>query len=88
MVFIQEIIYLKEINLNEYKSIATYWIPLCVNAKSVTYFDIIWVEHIPKEIRKFIGNKNIKTNIYRIQAYSSIMWRILLYWIYWFHVKR
>ena len=88
MVFIQEIIYLKEINLNEYKSIATYWIPLCVNAKSVTHFDSFWVEHISKEIRKFIGNKNIKTNIYRIQAYGSIMRRILLYWIYWFHVKR
>ena len=28
--------------------------------------------NIPKEIRKFIGNKNI-TNIYRIQAYHSIM---------------
>ena len=28
---------------------------------------------IPKVIRKFIGNKNIKTNIYRIQAYDSIM---------------
>ena len=29
--------------------------------------------HIPKEIRTFIGNKNIKTNIFRIQAYDSIM---------------
>ena len=27
-----------------------------------------------KEIKKFIGNKNIITNIYRIQAYDSIMW--------------
>ena len=26
-----------------------------------------------KEIKKFIGNKNIITNIYRIQAYDSIM---------------
>ena len=31
------------------------------------------VEHIPKEIKKFIGNKNIITNICRIQAYDSIM---------------
>ena len=30
------------------------------------------VEHIPKEINKFKGNKNIVTNIYRIQAYNSI----------------
>ena len=34
---------------------------------------VLIVEHIPKEIKKFIGNKIIITNIYRIQAYSSIM---------------
>ena len=37
------------------------------------YFDSFGVEHIPKEIKKFIGNKNILTNIYRIQAYDSLM---------------
>ena len=31
------------------------------------YFDSFGVEHIPKEIKKTIGNKNI-INIYRIQA--------------------
>ena len=31
------------------------------------------VEHIPKEIKAFINNKNIITNIFRIQAYDSIM---------------
>ena len=30
----------------------------------VTYFDSFGVEHIPKEIKIFIGNKNIKTNIF------------------------
>ena len=44
-----------------------------VNAEDVTYFDSFRVEHVPKEIRKFIGNKNIITNLYRIQAYDSIM---------------
>ena len=43
-----------------------------VNAKNVTYFNSFGVEHIPKEIIKFIRNKNIITNIYRIQAYDSI----------------
>ena len=38
------------------------------------YFDSFGVEQIPKEIKKFIGNKNIITNIYRIQAYDSIMY--------------
>ena len=37
------------------------------------YFNSFGVEHIPKEIKTFINNKNIKTNIFRIQAYDSIM---------------
>ena len=40
---------------------------------SVTYFDSFGVEHIPKEIKKFIGNKNIQANIFRISAYDSVM---------------
>ena len=46
---------------------------LWVNSNNVTYFDSFGVEHIPKEIKTFIKNKNIKTNIFRIQAYDSIM---------------
>ena len=75
------------INLDEYRDIGTHWVALYVNtaepsskernSKSVTYFDSFGVEHIPKEIIKFIrtavGNKNIITNIFRIQAYDSIM---------------
>ena len=34
----------------------------------VTYFDSFGVEYVPKEIKTFIGNKNIKTEILRIQA--------------------
>ena len=44
-----------------------------MNNNDVTYFDSLGVEHIPKEIKTFINNKNIKTNIFRIQAYDSIM---------------
>ena len=44
-----------------------------VNDDNVTYFDSFGVEHIAKEIIKIIGNKNVITNIYRIQAYDSIM---------------
>ena len=44
-----------------------------MNAGNVTYFDSFGVEHIPKEIQKLRGNKNIITNIYRIQAYDLIM---------------
>ena len=56
------------INLDEYESIGIHWIALYVIAENVTYFDSFGVEHIPKEITKFIGNKNITTNIYRTQA--------------------
>ena len=61
-------------NLDESESIWTHWIALYMNAENVTYFDSFGVECIPNEIRKFIGNKNIITNIYRIQAYDSVMW--------------
>ena len=44
-----------------------------VNNNDVTYFDSFGVEHIPKEIKTFIDNKNVTTNIFRIQAYDSIM---------------
>ena len=56
------------INFDEFKSIGTHWIALYVNAENVTYFNSFGVERIPKEIRRFIGNKNVKTNTYRIQA--------------------
>ena len=61
------------INLGEYESIETHWIAFYVNTENITYFNSFGVEHIPKEIRKLIGNKNITTNIYRIQAFDSIM---------------
>ena len=44
-----------------------------MNNNDVTYFDSLGVEHIPKEIKTFINNKNIKTNIFRIQPYDSVM---------------
>ena len=58
------------INIDEFKSIGTHWIALYGNVENVTYFG---VEHIAKEIRKFIANKNITTNIYRVQTYNSFM---------------
>ena len=43
-----------------------------MNDKNIIYFDSFGVERILKEIKKSIGNKNIITNIYRIQTYDSI----------------
>ena len=59
---------------DEYKSIVTHWKTLYLNAENVTYFNSFGVEHVLKEVKKFIGNKNIITNIYRIQGHYSIMW--------------
>ena len=61
------------INLDEYSDIGTHWVALYVRNNHVTYFDSFEVEHIPKEIKTFISNKNIKTNIFRIPAYDLLM---------------
>ena len=44
-----------------------------VKKSKIVYFDSFGVEHIPKEIKKFISNKNIKANIYCIQTNDSVM---------------
>ena len=59
------------INLDGYSDIGTHLITLYVNAKTVTYYHSSGVEHIPKEIKKSINNKNIILNIFRLQAYDS-----------------
>ena len=62
------------INLDEYKNTGTHWVSLFVKTNEVIYLDSFGIEHIPEEINKFIGsNKKIKANIFRIQAYDSIM---------------
>ena len=61
------------INLDEYENMSTHWIALFAKTKCTVYFDSFGIEHIPKEIKHAIGNKEIKANIFRIQAYDSIM---------------
>ena len=61
------------VNLDEYYNIGTHWVALYVKNNDVTYFNSFRVEHIPKKIRTFINNKNIKTNIFRILAHDSMM---------------
>ena len=60
------------INLDEYENTGTHWVSLFVKTKYTIYFDSFGVEHTPTEINKFINN-DIKSNIFRIQAYDSIM---------------
>ena len=68
------------INLDEYENMGTHWVSLFVKANKVIYFDSFNIEHIPKEINKFMKKPSslkrtvrIKRNIFRIQAYDSIM---------------
>ena len=44
-----------------------------VKNNEISYFDSFGVEHVPKKIKKITGHKNIKTNIFRLQADNSIM---------------
>ena len=62
-----------KINLDEFSDIGTHWIASYVKNNDITYFDSFGVQYIPKEIIKFIGQKNIIPNIFKIQAYDSVM---------------
>ena len=71
------------INIDKYSDIGTHWVALYMqnNNNNVIYFNSFGVEHIPKEMKTFINrpsasalhNSNIMTNIFRIEAYDSIM---------------
>ena len=79
MVFILEITCLKKndgayvINLDQYADVGTHWIALFCKRNEIVYFDSFVVEHVPKEIKEFIENKNIKANTFRVEANNSIM---------------
>ena len=40
---------------------------------NATYFDNFGVEHTPKEVKMFIDKYIVVTNIFRSQAYNSVM---------------
>ena len=60
-------------NLDEYTDVGTHWIALFYNRNETVYFDSFSVEHVPKEIKEFIGNSNIKANIFWVQENNSII---------------
>ena len=64
---------IKMVKSFENSGIGTHWVALYVHNNNASYFDSFRVEHIPKEMKTFINNKNIKTNIFRIQSYDSVM---------------
>ena len=60
-------------NLDELVDIGKQWTALLCNRNEVVYFDSFGVEYVPEEIKKFVGNKNIIANIFRVQANDSVM---------------
>ena len=65
------------VNLDEYESVRTHWIALYIDGDKVTYANSFRGEYFPKETEKFIDHKNIITNIYKTQAYDSIICRYI-----------
>ena len=61
------------ISLDEYADVGTHWIALFCNRNEIVYFNGFGVEHVPEEIKEFVRSKNIKANIFRIQANNSVM---------------
>ena len=53
--------------------IGTHWIALFCKKNEIIYFDNSGVEHVSKEMKEFVGNKNIKANIFWAQANNSVM---------------
>ena len=71
------------INLDEYADVGTHWIALFCRIE-IFYFNSFGVEHVPEEIKEFIGNKNIKANIFQVQPnnlklVSAIFYEIFIF---------
>ena len=64
---------MEHINFDEYTDVGKHWIAWFCNKNEIVYFDSFCVDHIPKEIKKLINNKNIIANIFRIHENDSIM---------------
>ena len=61
------------INLDEYADEGTHWVALFCNRNEIFYFDSFRIEHVPEEIKEFVGNENIKANFFREQTNDSVM---------------
>ena len=54
-----------------------WWICRCMhtfcNRNEIVYFGSFGAEHVPEEIKEFVGNENIKANFFREQTNDSVM---------------
>ena len=75
------------VNLHEYAAIGTHWIALFCNRNEIIYFDIFGVDHIPKEIKRFINRPLSSALQNKSKHFSSTRKRfnnvwVFLHWIY------
>ena len=61
------------INLDEYADVGTHCIALFCNRSEIVYFYSFGVEHVPKEIKECVGNKNIIANVFRVQVNNLVL---------------
>ena len=61
------------INCDEYADVGTHWIALFCNGNEVVYLNSFGVEHVPEEIKEFIGDENVKANIFQVQGNNSVI---------------
>ena len=83
MVFILEMIFLKNKGWGvcdkprEYADVGTHCIALFCRRSEIVYFDSFGVEHVPEEIKEFIGNKNIKVTFFEYNQTINNVWVLL-----------
>ena len=61
------------INLDEYEDTGTHQVASFCKRNEIVYFNSFGVEHVPEEMKKIIGQKNIILNTFQAQANNSIM---------------
>jgi len=61
------------VNLDDLGKPGTHWVAIFIQKKNAVYFDSFGVEKLPKEIKRFLHDKNLNLNLFRIQEFDSIM---------------
>ena len=61
------------VNLDDLGESGTHWVAIFVNGNRAVYFDSFGVEHLPREIQRFLRGKDLMVNIYRVQDAKSVL---------------
>ena len=61
------------VNLDDKGKSGTHWVAIFINDDRATYFDSFGVEHLPKEVVKFLRGKDLNVNIFRLQPAQSVL---------------